>query len=269
MKFKIYPAETIELELFQKGKKRVWVWVTWNRIDRTELDSVDYEWAENCENEEQLQKAFDEIMSTATPANKDSKDKHQKGFEHWGEGTYNIKEIERVTKIDEDSLINFSSGGGADAQVWSWENVTEKEKQQQVKDRDEKDEYVTLEQAAESWSDEILDYGFGYRSVASETYYSTPMKIKVDKEKLEKDNARAETRLKAKHRECIAKIDAVFIRKKPAKSKIESLRKTIILDVVELIIQYYEQKHGDTEFKGSGMKKIDNTVKINFLKSLK
>ena len=33
MKFKIIPAETIELELFQKDDKRVWVWVTWNRID--------------------------------------------------------------------------------------------------------------------------------------------------------------------------------------------------------------------------------------------
>ena len=222
MKFKIYPTETIELELFQKGEKRVWVWVTWKRIDRTELDSADYEWAENCENEEQLQKAFDEIISTATPANKDSKDEHQKGFKDWGEGTYNIREIERVTKIDEDSLINSSSGGGAYSQVWSWENVTEKEKQQQAKDRDEEDELITLEQAAENWRDQVLDEGFGYGSVAGETYYSTPIKIEVDKEKLEKDNARAETRLKTKHRECIAKIDAVFLRKKPAKSKIES-----------------------------------------------
>ena len=133
MKFKIIPAETIELELFQKDDKRVWVWVTWKRIDRTELDSADYDFADGCENEEQLQKAFDKIMSTATPAKKDSKDEHQKLIQ---EDTYNISEIERVTKIEYDYLINSSSGGGLNSQVWSWENVTEEDKQQKVKDED-------------------------------------------------------------------------------------------------------------------------------------
>lgn len=178
MKFKIIPAETIELELFQKGDKRVWIWVTWNVIDRTELDSADYDFADGCENEEQLQKAFDKIMQTATPANKDTKDEHQKLIQ---EDTYNISEIERVTKIDEDALINSSSGGGANSQVWSWENVTEEEKKQKVKDDDlsddDEEEYITLEQAAESWRDVILDEGFGYGSVAGETYYRAPLKV--------------------------------------------------------------------------------------------
>ena len=72
-------------------------------------------------------------MSTATPAKKDSKDEHQKLIQ---EDTYNISEIERVTKIEYDYLINSSSGGGLNSQVWSWENVTEEDKQQKVKDED-------------------------------------------------------------------------------------------------------------------------------------
>ena len=69
-----------------------------------------------------------------------------------------------------------------------------------------------------------------------------------------------------------SKIDFVFTRNKPAKAKLETLQKQLAkvkAEDLDLIKRYYEQKHGDTEFKGSGIKKIDNTAKIKFLKGLK
>ena len=60
--------------------------------------------------------------------------------------------------------------------------------------------------------------------------------------------------------------------KKPETTEVEKLQKqlsNVKQEDLDLILRYYEQKHGDTEFKGGGIKKIDNNKKIEFLKNLK
>ena len=64
-----------------------------------------------------------------------------------------------------------------------------------------------------------------------------------------------------------SKINILFMNKKPETADVEQLQKqlgNVKQEDLDLILRYYEQKHGDTEFKGGGIKKIDNTSKIDF-----
>ena len=283
MKFNIIPEEIAEFEYFQNKKdksKKVWIWVTWGFIRWKEFHSSAFSFSEDCKTIEEIQSKLDEVLKKAVPVSKDKKDEFHLDYKN-EDDLYNTMELSKVlqpdTQTEWDNLfINDDSGGGANAQVFKWKNVTEKEKQKTVKETCRDEENISLEDAAESWQDDVLENDFGYQSIVGESFYRLP--LKVVNVLTEEEQAKLESSVEYQidkndsAKRWKSKIDFVFTRNKPAKAKLETLQKQLAnvkAENLDLIKRYYEQKHGDTEFKGSGIKKIDNTAKIKFLKGLK
>ena len=131
MKFKLIPQRVIEFDIFEKGKKEILVWVTWGKYDWQTFDTGDWDIFESCKTIEEIQSIVDKKIKTAKPVTKDKKFKINKDFggTDWN-NLYSIESLKTALGIKDDSetFTNTSSGGGANAEIWQYKNVSEKEK---------------------------------------------------------------------------------------------------------------------------------------------
>jgi hypothetical protein len=259
MKFKIVPTSQYDICKFTKGKQEIWVSVDWGFCESDELNEYSSDLFEDCSTIEQVQKAVDDAVS-----------KQDSRFE---DDLYDSAQIGEALKLDNEVLLNTTSGGGASCGIIFHKNVSAEEFKKKL---DDDGEIITLEDAANNWRDEVLTND-GWEEVV-ETYYYAPLKvvnILTDEQQAELEASAAFQIDKIENRAAknwIYTIDELFTTNKPAKAKIDLLKKRIsyVKDKdLELVLRFYEEKHGDTEFKGSGIKKIDNNIKINFIKGLK
>ena len=179
MKFKIIPAQINEFEVFGKDKKEIWIWVTWGRYDWTKFHTNDFEIFKNCKTVAEIQKLLDKKIQTIQPINKDKKDGYHVDFDNksWNDA-FNTQTLSKalgsIGSLEDDAFMNESSGGGSSAQVYLWKNVSKEEKKQTK--TYEQEEY-TLEDAAESFRDEVLTEAFEYSALETITLYRAPLKV--------------------------------------------------------------------------------------------
>ena len=275
MKFKIVPTRQYDISKFTKDKQEIWVNVDWGFCESDELNEYSSDLFEDCSTIEQVQKAVDDAVSKCKPVTKNTDlDNYE---EYWKDtfedDVYDSTQIGKALKLDNEVLLNTTSGGGASCEIIFHKNVSDEEFNKEL---DDDGEIITLEDAANNWKDQVLTND-GWEEVV-ETYYYAPLKvvnILTDEQQAELEASAAFQIDKIENRaanQWIYRIDELFTTNKPAKAKIDLLKKNISYAKdkdLELVLRFYEEKHGDTEFKGSGIKKIDNTIKINFIKGLK
>ena len=273
MKFKIVPTRQYDISKFTKGEQEIWVHVNWGYCEADELNEYSSDLFEDCSTIELVQKVVDDAVSKCKPVTKNTDlDNYE---EYWKDTfedeVYDSAEIVEALKLDNEVLLNTSSGGGANCEIIFHKNVSAEEFKKEL---DDDGEIITLEDAANNWRDQVLTND-GWEE-AVETYYYAPLKVVnvlSEKEQAELE-ASAEYQFDKNEsaKRWASKINILFMYKKPKTAEVEKLQKqfgNVKQEDLDLILRYYEQKHGDTEFKGGGIKKIDNTSKIEFLKNLK
>ena len=273
MKFKIVPTRQYDISKFTKNDQEIWVHVNWGYCEADELNEYSSDLFEDCTSIEQVQKVVDDAVSKCKTVTKNTDlDNYE---EYWKDSletdVYDSAELGEALKLDYEVLLNTTSSGGTNCEIIFHKNVSDEEFNKEL---DDDGEIITLEDAANNWRDEVLSNDGWLES--TDTYYQAPLKVVnvlSEKEQAELE-ASAEYQFDKNEsaKRWASKINILFMNKKPETAEVEQLQKqlgNVKQEDLDLILRYYEQKHGDTEFKGGGIKKIDNTSKIEFLKSLK
>ena len=183
MKFNILPQQVIEFEIFEKGKKQIWVWVTWGKYDWQTFHTNDFEAFQNCTTIEEIQKVVDEKIKTIEPVTKDKTFKINEEFvgTNW-DNLYNIENLRKAFGTDDsEAFTNVSSGGGANTEIWFEKNLSNKDYNEVIDEEDEGLEPLTIYEAAKRWKDDILTEN-GWKS-GTETFYETPLRVLSTEEK--------------------------------------------------------------------------------------
>ena len=178
MKFNIIPQRVIEFDIFEKGKKQIWVWVTWGRYDWQTFHKNDFEAFQNCTTIEEIQKIVDEKIKTIEPVTKDKTFKINEEFvgTNW-DNLYNIENLRKAFEIDDsECFTNVSSGGGANTEIWLEKNLSNKDYNEVIDEEDNEGlDALTIYEAAKRWKDDVLtEHGWDN---GIDTYYETPLKV--------------------------------------------------------------------------------------------
>ena len=250
MKFNIIPQRVIEFDIFEKGKKQIWVWVTWGRYDWQTFHTNDFEAFQNCTTIEEIQKVVDEKIKTIKPVTKDKTFKVNKEFvgTNW-DNLYNIENLRKAFGTDDsEAFTNVSSGGGANTEIWFEKNLSNKDYNEVIDEEDEGLEPLTIYEAAKRWKDDVLTEN-GWKN-GTDTFYETPLKVVAVKEEPKTAGEKVAEQLGIKHLALLEKlskaVNSPVKQKKEAVIKKELPKKFKVADI-KLLIKYCRNRSSKTE----------------------